>query len=127
MKFHFVVKFPFLKNVKVFLEGRRVRGVRDGSIQKAVISEEADFSTRRKVIVDIVDVDEEKQGPEDSTLGYPREDRTRVRKCAVDKDTLRAAFEERRRPVQKAVSNAVFMHFDEKGGVIYFVKSFREI
>ena len=60
-------------------------------------------------------------------MGNPREDRTRVRKCAVDKDTLRAAFEEGRRPVKKAVSDAVFMHFDKKGGVIYFVKSFREV
>ena len=60
MKLHFVVKFPFLKNIKVFLEGHRVRGVRDGSVEKTVIGKEAEFSARRKVIMDIINVDEEK-------------------------------------------------------------------
>ena len=69
-----------------------VRFISNGAIKKAVVSKEADFSARRKTFVDVVDVDKEEEGTQDSALGDSREDRAGVGKCAVNKDPLGAAL-----------------------------------
>ena len=42
--------------------------------------------------MDVVDVDKEEEGTQDSALGDSREDRARVGKCAVNKDPLSMAL-----------------------------------
>ena len=43
VKFHFVVRFPALQGIKIFLEGLRVGDVCDFTVQKTVVGKEADF------------------------------------------------------------------------------------
>ena len=43
VKLHFVGRFPLLKCVYVFLESGCVRVISNGTIEKAVVSKEADF------------------------------------------------------------------------------------
>ena len=62
VKFHFVVRFPALQGIKIFLEGLRVRDVCDFTIQKAVVSKKADFVAGEEIFVHVVYVDEEKKG-----------------------------------------------------------------
>ena len=70
-----------------------VRFISNGAIKKAVVSKEADFSSRRNTFVDVVDVDKEEEGTQDSALEDSREDRGRkvtelVRKVTDSVDKL---------------------------------------
>ena len=47
---------------------KRVRFVRNGSIEQAVISKEADFSSRGEPLMNIVYVDKKDERSQDSTL-----------------------------------------------------------
>ena len=62
VKFHFVVRFPALQGIKIFLEGLRVGDVCDFTIQKVVVSKKADFGEGEEIFVYVVYVDDEKKG-----------------------------------------------------------------
>ena len=109
------------------MERESVRVVSNGTIEKDVISEKAGFSSRRKSFVDVINIDEKEKGAKDCALGHPREDRTGVRKCAVNKDSLGTALQERRRPVKEIALNAIVVHLEKKGRVIYLVESLRKV
>ena len=69
-----------------------VRFISNGAIKKAVVSKEADFGARREAFMDVVNVDKKEERSQDSALGDSREDRARVRKCAINKDPLGTAL-----------------------------------
>ena len=58
-----------LKSVYVFLERECVRVVSNGTIEKAVVSEKADFSTRRKSFMDVFDIVEKEEGAQGRYIG----------------------------------------------------------
>ena len=74
------------------MEKKSVRVVSNGTIEKTVISEETDLGARGKSFVNVIDVDEKEEGPQDSALRDSKKDRAVVRKSAIDKDPLGAAL-----------------------------------
>ena len=60
------------------MEFERVRFVSNGSVKQAVVSEKADFRSRRESYVNIVNIDQEEERTQDSTLRDSRNDRTGV-------------------------------------------------
>ena len=74
VKLHFVFGFPLLEGVEVFLKSQSVGWISNGSIEEAVVSKEADFSARREILVYVIYVDEEEEGPQDCSLGDSTDD-----------------------------------------------------
>ena len=78
VEFHFVVCFPCLECVQVFLEDGLVFFGADLSVEEAVVCKESNEGAGREVGADVVDVDEEEEGAEDSSLRNAADDRHNV-------------------------------------------------
>ena len=83
----------------------------DYSIKKTVIGKKAKKSSRREVILNVVDIDKKEKRAEDSTLRYTRKDLTGVRGSTVYKDILCTALQKRRHPIMKRALNAYTIQF----------------
>ena len=74
VEFHFVVCFPCLECVQVFLKDVLVFFGANLSVEEAVVCEESNEGARGEVGADVVYVDEEEEGAENGSLGYSGED-----------------------------------------------------
>ena len=99
----------------------------DYSIEKTVVSKKTKDSSRRKIVLNIINIYQEEERAKDSALGYTRQDLTGFRGRAVNNDILKTIWEERRHPIEKWALNTNGINFRKKNFVVHFVEGFRKV
>ena len=75
----------------------------------------------------VIDVEQEKEGPEDSTLGDPREDFPLLRADSVDNYRLLSPSQKGFHPFMDIPCNTIILHLPQKATVGYRIKRLTEI
>lgn len=79
------------------------------------------------MVGNIIYEEEEKEGTENATLGYPTRDRAGIGQAGANTDGLSTVSEERLNPVEEIAGNAITHEFVYKFRVRYGVKCSLEV